>query len=291
MANRTCTIGICPEPEHARRWCKKHYARWLRHGDPEGGRYAYRLDDSFFDVIDTQAKAYWLGFITADGCVESGKVGANGWQRNLLCVKLKQSDAGHLEKLRSALSAESPVRAIPQRDGSAAAAEIAFSSGRLTGSLIRLGVTPRKSLTVTPWDGPAALMRHYWRGMVDGDGTIVRHPGERDKWHLRLLGTRACVEAFRRWAAPVCGSAAKAVPKGSIWTWTAGGLASPQALARELYGDAAVYLDRKHQLALQLMAAPARHRSWLRPQAAAASTPEGSSDHGRPLDVPVAMVP
>jgi hypothetical protein len=239
--------------------------RYLRHGDPGGGRHAYRLDDGFFDSIDTEAKAYWLGFVNADGCVQAGKVGANGWQRHSLSVKLKASDAGHLEKLKADVSAESPVLPVRGRTAAEAAAEITLSSVRLTGALIRLGVTPRKSLTATPWNGPDHLMRHYWRGMVDGDGTIVKHPGRDDKWHLRLLGSEACVEAFRIWASAVSGSAAKKYPKGSIWSWTAGGLASPQALARELYGGSTVYLDRKHELARRLMAAPIRHRSWLVP--------------------------
>lgn len=264
MTDRTCSL--CPEPEHARSWCRGHYARWLRHGDPEGGRHAYRLNDAFFDIIDTEPKAYWLGFITADGCVQAGRIGANGWQRNLLAVKLKASDAGHLEKLKADLAAENPVRFVPQAGLAGAGAEIALTSERITSALIRLGVTPRKSLTATPWDGPGDLMRHYWRGMFDGDGTLVKHPGRHAKWHLRMLGSEAVVEAFRVWAASISGSAAKKYPKGNIWSWTAGGLASPQAIAREMYGGATVYLDRKYDLACQLMATPVRHRTWLAPE-------------------------
>jgi hypothetical protein len=269
MAKATCKHEEgCPGEVHAKGYCRAHYARWFRHGDPSGGRHAYRMDHHFFNVINTEAKAYWLGFITADGCVQAGRIGANGWQRHELTVKLKASDAGHLEKLRAALAAENPVLPVPQRTTGKPAAQIALSSRPLTESLIRLGVTPRKSLTVTPWDGPAHLMRHYWRGLFDGDGTIVRHPGGRDKWHLRLLGSEACVEAFRVWAGEVCGTAAGKYPKGNIWSFTAGGLASPQALARELYGGATVYLDRKHELALHLIAAPVRHRSPVRRPAA-----------------------
>jgi hypothetical protein len=260
-----CNVEDCPEAGRTRGWCTGHYMRWLRHGDPEGGRYRYRLNEEFFDSIATEAKAYWLGFITADGCVRAGRAGANGWQVNQLYVKLKAPDAGHLEKLRADLAAEAPVLFVPQAGQAGPAAAIAFSSVHLTQSLIRLGVTPRKSLTATPWGGPAHLMRHYWRGMFDGDGTIVKHPDQRGKWHLRFLGSEACVEAFRAWGAPISGSAAKKYPKGNIWSWTAGGLASPQALVRELYGGATVYLDRKYELALQLMAAPIRHRSWLQP--------------------------
>lgn len=261
MTKRICKIAECPGLACARGWCRSHYARWQRNGDPEGGRQRYTLDEGYFESIDSETKAYWLGFITADGCVQTGVAGANGWVRNQLSVKLKESDVGHLEKLKSALSAEAPVRFVPQATCSAAAVEIAVTSERLVESLIRLGVGPRKSLTVQPWSGPEDLMRHYWRGMVDGDGTLVRHPGERDKWHIRFLGTKSSVEAFRQWASPICGSTAKSYPKGNIWQWTVGGLAAPQAVARELYSDATVFLDRKSALAHQLMALPSRHRS------------------------------
>jgi hypothetical protein len=272
-SDRGCDIEDCPNPHYGLGWCLKHWTTNDRHGDPlwvpEGTVHRkYDLDDSFFDVIDTEAKAYWLGFITADGCVQAGAAGAAGWQRHSVSVGLKPSDAGHLEKLKADIAAENPVFTSPQ------VASVALSSIHLTESLIRLGVTPRKSMTATPWIGPDHLMRHYWRGMVDGDGSIVRHAGERDKWRLTLCGTEACMEAFRTWAAPVCGSAARVRPYRNIFTWTAGGLASPQALARELYDGSTVYLDRKYELAVRLIAAPIRHRSWLQ-QRAVTRPPEG----------------
>lgn len=265
---RGCSIKGCPKPHYGHGWCVRHWSNWRRHGDPAwmpdpNSRRTYDLADDFFDIINSEAKAYWLGFITADGCVQAGAVGTAGWQRHSLSVGLKPSDAGHLEKLKADMGAESPVLVSPQ------SAQITLSSQHLVESLIRLGVTPRKSLTATPWSGPDHLMRHYWRGMVDGDGSIVRHPGARGKWHLMLCGSEACVEAFRVWATAVSGSAAKKYPKGNIWSWTAGGLASPQAIARELYDRSTVYLDRKHERAHQLMAAPILHRSrtvaFLRP--------------------------
>lgn len=169
--------------------------------------------------------------------------------------------AGHLEKLKADVGAASPVCSLPAVTTGYPQAEVTLSSMQMVESLIRLGVTPRKSLTVKPWSGPDHLMRHYWRGMVDGDGSIVRHPGQREKWHIVLVGSKPCTEAFADWASSKCGSVAKVTPKVNIWSWTVGGLAAPQLLARELYGGSMVYLDRKYQLAQRLMALPVLHRS------------------------------
>jgi hypothetical protein len=43
-----------------------------------------------FDVIDTPEKAYWLGFIIADGYLNDNK--------NMLRIKLGNKDKCHLEK-------------------------------------------------------------------------------------------------------------------------------------------------------------------------------------------------
>lgn len=34
MSDRTCSIDDCTKPVNARGWCKSHYYRWNRYGDP-----------------------------------------------------------------------------------------------------------------------------------------------------------------------------------------------------------------------------------------------------------------
>lgn len=215
----------------------------------------HTFNEYYFDSVDTPEKAYWLGFITADGCVSSVK------HHYRVDIKLMESDAGHLEKLRSAVSAEGTVRFSPRRGVAGPAAALWLSSRHFVESLAALGVGPRKSLTVKPWDGPAGLMPHYWRGMFDGDGCISRS-SVRKTWLVSLCGSKACVDAFAEWGSGVCGSDARARFVSNIWYWNVSGVAMPQALIRELYRDAAVYLDRKHDLARQLLAQPILSRSW-----------------------------
>lgn len=38
MTDRICAAEGCGRPQHTRDWCRDHYYRWLKHGDPLAGR-------------------------------------------------------------------------------------------------------------------------------------------------------------------------------------------------------------------------------------------------------------
>lgn len=53
----------------------------------------YTYNSNYFNVIDTPEKAYWLGFIAADGCVSINSKTNSGE----LTIKLQISDNDHLK--------------------------------------------------------------------------------------------------------------------------------------------------------------------------------------------------
>ena len=61
----------------------------------------YSINENFFDVIDTEEKAYFLGFLYADGC--------NATNRNAVILSLKEDDRDILEKLNSLLQPQKPL--------------------------------------------------------------------------------------------------------------------------------------------------------------------------------------
>ena len=295
-----CSIKGCPEPLLARGWCDFHYGRCYRYGDPlgtppvreprqvqeclfggcENERWTqdycrghtrqlgkgqelrplrpqrlYAIDHTFFNVIDTEAKAYWLGFITADGCIV---------RKNSVAINLAAVDGDHLLKLNESLSADYPVKYGPSSKSPNGMARWCANSMPIVDALVALGVTPRKSVNATlePWDGPAHLMPHYWRGMVDGDGGMslfrIRRSRPKDQWRIYLTGTRPCVEAFAHWASAICGSRAQLRLNGNsktCWFWMVGGNRMTPLVVRELYGNCSVSLDRKQALADTILAA------------------------------------
>ena len=61
-----------------------------------------KVDQYIFDVIDTEEKAYWLGFLFADGNISSSE--------DKLEINLSATDVDHLEKFRTFLKAANKVR-------------------------------------------------------------------------------------------------------------------------------------------------------------------------------------
>ena len=64
----------------------------------------YQYNDNYFELIDTEEKAYWLGFIWADGYIwESNK------QRRLR-ISLNHKDKCHLENFRKSLNGNMEIK-------------------------------------------------------------------------------------------------------------------------------------------------------------------------------------
>lgn len=116
------------------------------------------VNESFFNVIDTEEKAYWLGFLFADGY-------QNGWE---IKINLSNIDQNHLEKFRQSLSAEHLVKQHKTRKISS----FNVGSKLLCHALNKHGCVKAKSLIVQYPTIPNHLDRHFIRGVFDGDGCI-----------------------------------------------------------------------------------------------------------------------
>lgn len=226
-------------------------AHWLEKA--KAARPAACDNPSYFDVIDTPDKAYWLGFIATDGCVTGFSSGSLRLQ-----VKLARRDRDHLVLLHKALKAKRPIRDREEWSQPPGTTErkarpcsvLTVSSHQIVHALVSHGITPRKTNDLKPWEGPADLVPHYWRGVIDGDGTITISP---EGIRVGLAGSKAVVESFLAWARGVCGTTARAHQGKSgnrnYWVTYTGGTTGPRRLLAALYDDAPVALARKKALA------------------------------------------
>ncbi len=115
--------------------------------------------ERFFDDIDTEQKAYVLGFLYADG-----SVGHRPPRQSM--VRAFQDDIDHMERIRETVGGGSVTKYKPNlwawRAGSTYMAD----------RLVAIGCVPRKSWKELPFPDavPAHLVRHFVRGHFDGDG-------------------------------------------------------------------------------------------------------------------------
>lgn len=205
----------------------------------------YTLNEDSFSSISTPEKAYWLGFLTADGCVRENL--------STVTLHLKAEDASHLDKLQEALESNYPVKTA-LRDNSAYAS-LTVCSKKLVRDLVRLGVHSNKTNNVCPWDEPSELVADYWRGVFDGDGCLTqqRRRGQ-NQWHLHFVsGSLELAKAFHAVACECSGSRGKLYERNSVFEVAIGGNRKVARFVAFIYRNASVALDRKQRLAEQVL--------------------------------------
>ena len=129
----------------------------------ECGTRKFEFDENYFSNIDTGEKAYWLGFLFADGCVT----------KNEMKINLAYKDRDHLEKFRLALNAEHTVKIYNDiKCTNGMKASFFIGSKKLTSDLIKLGCIRKKTHNLVYPNIPTEFNSHFIRGYFDGDGCI-----------------------------------------------------------------------------------------------------------------------
>ena len=142
-----------------------------------------KFNEDYFEVIDTPEKAYFLGFIFADGClIDNPKE-----YRYKLNIKIHNKDEDILKKFISLLDSEVEIWRSNHREIS----EIGFSSKKMINDLKKIGLHPNKTYTISYPKIDENLERHFLRGYFDGDGCIRIKTDKRDGSQIgdmRLVG-------------------------------------------------------------------------------------------------------
>lgn len=190
------------------------------------------LDHEFFRAINTEQKAYWLGFLMADGCIHEPKRGARQ-----LSVHLATKDLHHLERFREAIGAA--TRITP--DQGARSAVFRVSSDAVCESLISHGCTPRKSLTLRFPTLEAIFEGPFVRGYFDGDGSACVC---RNTLFVQFCGTHD----FLLGVARVLGTERRPVLRGRHSNLALNGRADVTRAFDIMYRESTVHLDRKREV-------------------------------------------
>ena len=188
------------------------------------------LIKNIFHQIDTEEKAYWLGFLYADGYVS---------KYNQIEVSLALKDEEHLEKLKKFVNTNTNIFKDDHR------CRLLFCSKELANDLASLGCVNNKSLILTfPTEEqvPQKLLRHFLRGSVDGDGCLCCTSKTQA---FSITSTKEFFDGMLKrtgWDITKCNY----YPSGKAITWRCHKDVMPQYL-KYLYDDAKIYLNRKYE--------------------------------------------
>ena len=102
----------------------------------ESTRNKHELNENFFEDIDTEEKAYWLGFIYADGYIG---------ETNSMRIELKLDDKEHLNKLIKAIEGTYTVKDRADKN----TCYLNVNNKKLASDLRAVGLYANKSMTIT----------------------------------------------------------------------------------------------------------------------------------------------
>lgn len=210
----------------------------------------------YFENIDTEEKAYFVGLLSADGTITDDV--ENGTYS--IKLVLQSQDKHILEKLKDEVQTEAQVKdsystsKLPQGGTCTSwSSSLLLCSKEMVRDIERYGVVPAKSLILeVKYDLiPKELWIHVIRGLIDGDGTFGIF-GKKKILELSITTSEAMAKRTKEILEEL-------VPEIKAGIYNAKGctektkrlISTTQSKTLELldlmYKDAHIYLERKYQ--------------------------------------------
>ena len=213
----------------------------------------YPIVEDFFDVIDTEEKAYILGLLYADGY--------NNTDRNSVSLGLKETDREVLDKITALIQPSKPLQYVStsnQRkktgfENSQNQYRLVIANKHISEILTKLGCGKAKTHNLifpTEEQVPSCLIRHFVRGYFDGDGSVSK--GKKSK--VDIIGTTAFLEPLQDILfneVSLNKTLLNQRHKGqanTIRSLQIGGILQCIKFRDWLYEDSTIYLERKKQV-------------------------------------------
>lgn len=218
----------------------KNYKQfWRRRFILNDSELIYGCNENFFETIDTEAKAYFLGLLVADGNISN----------NRIVLKLQEGDRAIIEEFGRRINFVGNlffVKAL-KPEHSNQISLVTFSK-KMTTDLAKLGVIPNK------WDKtyfpniPKKLYHHFIRGVFDGDGSIFSYKGY---YIFNIAGNKTLISQIQEILIKKCSLNKNKLgdhkqPGGTVLV-IYGGNVQVKRIRDWLYKDATIYLERKHE--------------------------------------------
>lgn len=200
----------------------------------------------FFSKIDSEEKAYVLGFMYADGYITGKYFG----------FKQSAKDKEILEKIQIALKSKHKIGEYINSNGYGqgnAYCSLIISNEKMVSDLQKLGVVFSKSKVLqfpNQEQVPSHLLRHFIRGYFDGDGSIYKVM-QGDTYGISFTGTKDFLTGvsnfFQNNGINTIAQVYKYNNK-DIYDYKIGGRNNVKAVGDILYDGASIFMNRKKAL-------------------------------------------
>lgn len=203
------------------------------------------VDSNYFDIIDTEHKAYWLGFLTADGYLSN---------KDTLELTLSEKDVNHIELFKKHLNSEHNIyiKKCSLRNKVFKQCRIAFTDHKIATDLRKYGINNNKTFNAyIPFNYiPNHLLRHYVRGLFDGDGSVYKSGDNRI--NVTIVCT-ASIEMGNNLITCLFDNDISSTysidkrTKHNLYCININKTREIQRLFKWMYSDATIYLERKYK--------------------------------------------
>lgn len=199
----------------------------------------------FFNEINNEEKAYWVGFIYADGCVSKDK--------NIFQVHLNRKDNDHLMKLGNIFGKKTYTGALfnKSKGKSYEYSLLCCCQKEIRNSLLRLGIHPNKTkldcIEIFNFI-PDFLIHHFVRGYFDGDGCITMSILNNGKTNylLSIAGSSMFLQKIKDIIIKKVGvSQTKTFKQEGCYVIKWSGREQISLISDWLYKNSTIYLERK----------------------------------------------
>lgn len=218
-------------------------------------RQDFDLKQDYFSTIDTEGKAYLLGYLLADGNVYYPEQG-----NPKLRMQLHVKDISVLEFMRSELNSVNTIQYNTRNGEFDDTCTFCVTSQQLVQDLAQYGMVPAKTYKLHLPTLPEPYMQHMLRGYFDGDGSVIFTDNCKA---VDFSGMPYSLQQVQKYFMQTLGVSEKEIytheseyTDGNVYIDSAhimwGGRNEYGAILDYLYKDATIYLQRKYDLACNI---------------------------------------
>lgn len=209
------------------------------------------FDYFYFDNIDTEDKAYTLGFIYADGHVGDKEVK----------IAIKSSDIDILNKIKSSMNGSFNIGISISSNsfGVCEVARLSFSNSHTIHRLREIGIKNNKTIDCDFPTLDNSLIKHFIRGYMDGDGSFSKYRScdGYNRYSFSFVGTESFLDGLRTKIIEngfnVSTESSKRFPTTNCcYSIKGSGKKNTISFLDWIYSDSNIYLDRKYDKYLSI---------------------------------------